>query len=289
MAKLVGIAVKPQKLQPMQVLSAAELSIAEGLAGDCRGQPGPRQVTLLSQAAWQAACAELGVDLPWESRRANLLVDELPLHQSIGAYIALGDAVLEITGETDPCERMEAVHPGLRDALSHHWRGGVCCRVLRGGPLVLGMPVKLVPGQTRPFNNKQPLWNVDMKYFFRIFFKTLRLVLGPFMLLWEKINTPKGVVRPAQAQQQVDQQCRSLSLYQFKTCPFCIKVRREIKRLSLNIELRDAQNNAENRAALLQGGGKAQAPCLRISDEQGNSQWLYESSAIIQYLHKRFD
>lgn len=288
MAKLIGIAVKPQKLQPMQVLSAGELHIAEGIVGDCRGQPGPRQVTLLSQAAWHAACAELGVDLPWESRRANLLVDDLPLHQSIGAHIVLGDAVLQITGETDPCTRMEAVHPGLRDALSHHWRGGVCCRVLQGGPLILGMPVRLAPAQTNLFHNKRQLWNIDMKCFFRIFFKTLRIVLGPFVLLWEKLTTPKGVIRPAQAQQQVDQQCRSLALYQFKTCPFCIKVRREIKRLSLNIELRDAQFEAENRTALLQGGGKAQTPCLRITDEQGNSQWMYESSAIIQYLHKRF-
>lgn len=288
MAQLTGIAVKPQKLQPMQAISAGELRVAEGVVGDCRGQPGPRQVTLLSQTAWQAACTELGVDLPWETRRANLLVDDLPLHQSIGAHIVLGNAVLEITGETDPCTRMEAVHPGLRDALNRNWRGGVCCRVLQGGPLILGMPVRLVPGQTAPFSNNQPLWNFDMKYFFRIFFKTLRIVLGPFMLLWEKLTTPKGVVRPAQAQQQVDQQCRSLALYQFKTCPFCLKVRREIKRLSLNIELRDAQNDAQNRAALLEGGGQAQTPCLRITDEQGNSQWMYESSAIIQYMHKRF-
>jgi glutaredoxin len=127
-----------------------------------------------------------------------------------------------------------------------------------------------------------------MKYFFRIFFKTLRIVLCPFMLLWEKISSPKGVVRTPVAQQQVDQQCRGLVLYQFKTCPFCIKVRREIKRLSLNIELRDAQHDAQNRAALLQGGGRVQTPCLRITDEKGNSQWLYESANIIQYLHSHF-
>ena len=127
-----------------------------------------------------------------------------------------------------------------------------------------------------------------MKCFFRIFFRTLRIVLGPFILLWEKISSPKGVVRPPEAQRQTDQQCRSLALYQFKTCPFCIKVRHEIKRLSLNIELRDAQHDAQNRAALLQGGGRVQTPCLRITDAQGNSQWLYESADIVQYLHKRF-
>ena len=127
-----------------------------------------------------------------------------------------------------------------------------------------------------------------MKWAIKIFFRTLRLLLTPFILLWEVVTTPKGVVRQQEEQRQVDQQCRHLVLYQFTTCPFCIKVRREIRRLSLNIELRDAQKNPENRAALLQGGGEIKVPCLKITDAQGNSRWMYESSAIIQYLHQRF-
>ena len=127
-----------------------------------------------------------------------------------------------------------------------------------------------------------------MKPIFRIFFRTLRIVLGPFMLLWEKISTPKGIVRPIEEQQQIDQQCTELTLYQFKTCPFCIKVRREMRGLSLNIALRDAQNDPQHRAALLQGGGKIKVPCLKITDEGGDSQWLYESTAVIQYLRQRF-
>ena len=127
-----------------------------------------------------------------------------------------------------------------------------------------------------------------MKPAVKLFFKLLRIVLIPFMYLWEYATTPKGVVREAAAQQDVNRQCQNLALYQFKTCPFCIKVRREIKRLSLPVELRDAQKNQENRAALLQGGGQIKVPCLQIKDEQGNVQWLYESTAIIQYLHQRF-
>lgn len=88
-----------------------------------------------------------------------------------------------------------------------------------------------------------------MKSVVRMFFKTLRLVIGPLMLLWEAVTTPKGIVRQPDKQKQVDQQCRSLALYQFKTCPFCIKVRREIHRLSLDIELRDAKNDLKNREA----------------------------------------
>jgi glutaredoxin len=127
-----------------------------------------------------------------------------------------------------------------------------------------------------------------MKWLFRTFFKTLRLVLGPVLLLRERLTAPTGVVRSPQAQQAVDRQCRDLALYQFKTCPFCIKVRQEMRRLSLDIELRDAQHDTAHREALLQGGGKAGVPCLRIRDTQGNSRWMYESGDIIAYLHGRF-
>lgn len=127
-----------------------------------------------------------------------------------------------------------------------------------------------------------------MKWIIRLFFRTLRVILIPAVLLWEKLTTPKGMVRTPQDQQSVDEQTRNLVLYQFKTCPFCIKVRREIARLSLNIELRDAQHDEKNRADLLQGGGSLQVPCLKITDAQGQVQWMYESGDINAHLHKRF-
>lgn len=122
----------------------------------------------------------------------------------------------------------------------------------------------------------------------RMFFRTLRLALMPFMLLWAKLATPKGMVRDADTQQKVDMECARLALYHFKTCPFCIKVRHEMARLSLPVKLRDAQHDPEFREELLQGGGKIQTPCLRIADQQGNVQWMYESKDIIKYLQQRF-
>ncbi len=127
-----------------------------------------------------------------------------------------------------------------------------------------------------------------MRFAVKLFFRLIRILLHPFMLLWEFVTSPRGVVRDAAAQQQVDQQSRMLVLYQFKTCPFCIKVRREIKRLSLPIELLDAQKNPQHRAELLQGGGQIKVPCLQIRDEQDNVQWMYESAEINRYLHQRF-
>ena len=127
-----------------------------------------------------------------------------------------------------------------------------------------------------------------MKFFIRAFFKTLRAVLGPVMLLKENLTRPKGVVRIQAAQDKVNRQCKSLTLYQYKTCPFCIKVRQEMSRLALNIERIDAQPEGLHRQALLKGGGQTKVPCLKITDKAGRSQWLYESDKIIAYLRERF-
>ena len=127
-----------------------------------------------------------------------------------------------------------------------------------------------------------------MKFFIRLFFKTLRVILGPVLLLKESLTRPKGVVRAPAAQQKVDAQCQSLALYQYKTCPFCIKVRQEISRLSLNIQRVDAQHDGPERRALLEQGGQTKVPCLKITDAAGNSQWLYDSEKIRAYLRGRF-
>jgi len=127
-----------------------------------------------------------------------------------------------------------------------------------------------------------------MKLFFRYFFKTIRLILGPIILLADKLTTPRGISRPDDQQSKIDQDTKKLSLYQFSTCPFCIKTRRAIKRLSLNIETRDAQHDISYREQLLNGGGQIKVPCLKITDDQGQDTWMYESSTIIQYLQDQY-
>lgn len=127
-----------------------------------------------------------------------------------------------------------------------------------------------------------------MKIIIRTFFKTLRIVLGPVMLLKEKLTRPQSIVRAIAAQQSVDLQCHSLALYQYKTCPFCIKVRQEMARLSLNIRRVDAQPPGTPREELTREGGQTKVPCLKITDAAGNSQWLYDSVKIIGYLRGRF-
>ena len=127
-----------------------------------------------------------------------------------------------------------------------------------------------------------------MKPVIRLFFKALRIILGPFLLLGYWLTQPKGIARPEAAQRAIDSRTQHLALYHFPTCPFCLKSRRVIRRLSLNIKLYDARNNPSDRAELIAGGGKPQVPCLRMTDAKGQHTWLYESDAINAYLNREF-
>jgi len=128
-----------------------------------------------------------------------------------------------------------------------------------------------------------------MRVIIRYFFRSLRLVLTPFMLLSEKLSTPESVTRSAEEQARADEASKDLALYQFKACPFCIKVRKEIARLGLNIETRDAQHDPEHRAALEAGGGRIKVPCLKVQQDDGSERWLYESDEIKVWLQERFE
>ncbi|MGH8194401.1 MAG: MOSC domain-containing protein [Woeseiaceae bacterium] len=145
MGKLVGIARREKKRAPMETLERAEISSATGVAKDSRGKPGKRQVTVVSAAAWRNACRDLGSEVPWTTRRANLLVEEIELPNTIGGVLEIGSVRLLITGEVDPCPRMDEQCPGLTNALTPDWRGGVSCTVLAGGSVALGDTVTLQP------------------------------------------------------------------------------------------------------------------------------------------------
>ena len=110
--------------------------------------------------------------------------------------------------------------------------------------------------------------------------------MGRLIILIDFIFSPKKQQRTESDQEKINEEVKSIKLYQFYACPFCIKTRRTIKRLNLPIETRNAQSG-QYRAELLAGGGEVKVPCLKIESDEG-VQWMYESADIIQYLEKRF-
>jgi glutaredoxin len=119
-------------------------------------------------------------------------------------------------------------------------------------------------------------------------FKPVRWVLGQIIIFIDWATRPKPVQRSAEAQAEVDRQTKDMALYHFQMCPFCVKTRRQIHRLALNIENRDARNDPKWNQELIEEGGKYQVPCLKITREDGSVEWMYESSDINQYLEDQF-
>ena len=145
--RLIGIAAKPVRRGPMKLLANAHVTTESGLAEDCRGKGRSkrRQVTLLSFDQWIEACKELGIDLSWYLRRANLCITDVAFNATcLGKQLQIGEVMLQVTGETEPCSRMDEVHPGLKAALTPNWRGGTTCRVIMGGSITLGDIVEWV-------------------------------------------------------------------------------------------------------------------------------------------------
>ena len=147
--RLLGIARRERRRGPMEVLSQVDVTCEFGVAGDCRGvaQPGRsnrRQIALLDVQSWQDALTMLGHEVPWQERRANLLVGGIRLPHRAGVIIAIGATLrIETTCECDPCQRMDEIVPGLRAALTPFWRGGVLGRVLADGDIAVGDTVRI--------------------------------------------------------------------------------------------------------------------------------------------------
>ena len=146
--RLIGIARKGRPHGPMELLERVTIGLDTGVHGDHRGaiRPGKsnrRQVTILMAEDWMAAIADLGRPVSWEQRRANLLVEGVILPREEGARVRIGGAIVEITGECDPCRRMDAVADGLQLALRPEWRGGRIARVIEGGAIALGDEVEV--------------------------------------------------------------------------------------------------------------------------------------------------
>ena len=119
-------------------------------------------------------------------------------------------------------------------------------------------------------------------------FKPVRWVLGQIIIFIDWLTRPKPMQRSAETQKDVDEQTQNMVLYQFKQCPFCVKTRRQIRRLALNIENRDARNDPQWNQELINDGGKYQVPCLKITAADGSVQWMYESTEINQFLNEKF-
>ena len=115
-----------------------------------------------------------------------------------------------------------------------------------------------------------------------------RKAIGAIILTADRLTCPNSINRSPEKQQRIDDLTKDLALYEMLACPYCVKVRREIKRQSLNIKRVNVKLDQKGKENLIANGGKFQVPCLSIK-KQDKDVWLYESEDIVNYLRKLCD
>lgn len=143
---VVWIGLRPAQREPLQVVEAATAAAGEGLIGDRyrARNDGRRQVTLVSAEHLRAIASFLGRDAvdPGLLRR-NVVVAGVNLLALKEKQFRLGEALLEYTGECEPCSRMEeALGVGGYNAVRGH--GGITARIVTTGEIRLGDSVRVV-------------------------------------------------------------------------------------------------------------------------------------------------
>lgn len=121
----------------------------------------------------------------------------------------------------------------------------------------------------------------------KIIINVVRNILGGIIAFFDLITRGRKLKRKPEHQKSVEKELETLSLYQFFACPFCIKTRRAMYKMNLPIAKKSVSHGSPYRQELLEGGGKIQTPCLRIETAE-KTEWLYDSSMIIEYLQQRF-
>jgi MOSC domain-containing protein YiiM len=137
MARLEAIWIKRARRGRMDAVNRAELVAGQGIVGNAN-QGGRRQVTIIEREVWEQRTAAVGAQLDPALRRANLMISGLALLQSRGKTLRIGACILEIAGETKPCERMEEAARGLRQSMYELWGGGAYAMVIKGGTIEVG-------------------------------------------------------------------------------------------------------------------------------------------------------
>ena len=122
------VQVSPVRRQPMTVLTEAQFLAGHGIDGDRHaGRTRTRQVLIMDSETQ----AEFGIG-PAVTRE-NVTTAGLDLSGlRPGMRVRLGEsAVVEITGDCDPCSQMDEAEPGLREKIDG--RRGMLGRIVTDG------------------------------------------------------------------------------------------------------------------------------------------------------------
>ena len=138
MATVSGLFTSPGRKSGVSTAHDRVRAVAgHGFEGCAHANPPKREVLFVSQDHLE------GLELQPGAIRENITVAGDDVEQwPIGQRVRAGEAVFEITMVCDPCERMEALRPGLRERLEG--KRGMLARVVEGGDVAVGDELSLL-------------------------------------------------------------------------------------------------------------------------------------------------
>ena len=138
-ARIVALHLSHASRAPLQTVQSAEALTDRGLDGDRHARPGNRRSVLFMEQETLDAHGLTPGDV-----REQVTVRGLDLNGLVfGSRLKVGSAVFEVAGPCAPCQRMEELRAGLRQALEG--RRGRFVRVVEAGTLSVGDAVEVQP------------------------------------------------------------------------------------------------------------------------------------------------
>jgi MOSC domain-containing protein YiiM len=144
--------ITPRAFLPMRAMSELRLIEGKGIEGDRymigreegfyshKPEEG-RQVTLFEHETLVALKRDHNIDLGPEEHRRNVTVAGVPLTHLVGCQFWLGETLLESTRLSIPCRHIEEITgKAIFDPLIN--RSGLNCKILKGGTVRVGDPVR---------------------------------------------------------------------------------------------------------------------------------------------------
>ena len=130
----------------IQEVTTAELLAKHGLSGDKSALKAgsKRQVTIIQAEHLTTIASFINRDYVSAAElRRNIVVSGINLSILNGHFICINEAIVQITGNCAPCQKMEQIlGEGGYNAVRNH--GGVTAKVEKGGVISIGDKVKVL-------------------------------------------------------------------------------------------------------------------------------------------------